>query len=166
MNPPKALADQLYLDWGKALIEKNQLAEAETLVTLVGLGDKRDPVAPGEPVRITLRDPWLQTSQNRTSVTVVVTTQSGDREEATLNLSSDAKGLFVGRIPTTLGSPKPGDRVVQVRRQHPGHHQPARRGVGRGPGHHPVAQRDAQRTDPRGRSGAIHRPGPRQARTW
>ena len=115
MNPPKALADQLYLDWGKALIEKNQLAEAETLVTLVGLGDKRDPVAPGEPVRITLRDPWLQTSQNRTSVTVVVTTQSGDREEATLNLSSDAKGLFVGRIPTTLGSPKPGDRVVQVR---------------------------------------------------
>ena len=115
MNPPKALADQLYLDWGKALIEKNQLAEAETLVTLVGLGDKRDPVAPGEPVRITLRDPWLQTSQNRTSVTVVVTTKAGDREEAILNLSSDAKGLFVGRIPTALGSPKPGDRVVQVR---------------------------------------------------
>ena len=115
MNPSKSLADQLYLDWGKALIEKNQLAEAENIVTLVGLGDRRDPVAPGESVRITLRDPWLQTSQNRTSVPVVVTTSAGDREEATLILSSDVKGMFVGRIPTALGPPKPGDRMVQVR---------------------------------------------------
>jgi TolA-binding protein len=115
MNPPRGLADELYLDWGRALIGANRLQEAEDVLTLVGLAQGEDPVAPGEPLRITLRDTFLQTSQSRTAVPVVVRTASGDEEVVDMTLSVEAKGVFAARIPTALGAPVKGDRVLQVR---------------------------------------------------
>ncbi|MFM2092560.1 MAG: hypothetical protein RLZZ127_3049, partial [Planctomycetota bacterium] len=46
MNPPRALADELYLDWGRALIGANRLQEAEDVLTMVGLAQGEDPVPP------------------------------------------------------------------------------------------------------------------------
>lgn len=115
MNPPRNLADQLYLDWGRALIGANRLQEAEEVLTLVGLAHGEDPIAPGEPLRITLRDPYLQTSQARSAVPVVVRSASGDEEVVEMTLSAEAKGVFAARIATALGEPVKGDRVLQVR---------------------------------------------------
>nr|MBA3685303.1 hypothetical protein [Planctomycetota bacterium] len=113
-NPPKDLANQLYLDWGKLLIGASRLKEAEDVITLVGLSTNREPVTPGEPLRITLRDTYLQASQNRTSVPVLVASSNGDREEIELTLSQDIKGLFTGSIPTVLGKATPGNRMLEV----------------------------------------------------
>lgn len=114
LNPPKRLADELYLDWGRVLMDRNQLAEAEDVLVLAGFAGRHEPVAPGEPLRITLTDTFLQTSQSRSSVPIEVWTDAGDREIVDLVLATDLKGLFTGRIPTVLGEAVAGDRVLQL----------------------------------------------------
>ena len=82
-NPPKEVANELYLDWGKQLINANRLKEAEDVLALVGRSNNRDPVAPGDPLCITLQDTYLQASNNHASVPVQIKTASGDQERCT-----------------------------------------------------------------------------------
>lgn len=112
---PEDLASQLYLDWGKTLIDHNRLREAEDVILMVGIQQARDPIAPGETLRVTLRDPFLQAARNRNAVPVVVSTASGDQERIELTVSPDVKGLYTGAMPTALGSTRRGDGLLQVR---------------------------------------------------
>ena len=118
-NPPKDLKSQMFLDWSKLLLDSNRLKEAEDLLTQIGLASTGEPIAPGEPVKITLTDTFLQTSQNRSTVPVTVRAKHadgspGDQEKVELVVSQDIKGLFVGSIPTALGAVVPGDHTLQV----------------------------------------------------
>lgn len=69
---------------------------------------------PGDVLTVMIHDPDMAVVQESVSVPVVVSTTSGDREQVTLVAGSAGRGIYLAELPTALGSPRPGDRLLQL----------------------------------------------------
>lgn len=97
---------------GKIQYEMRRLVEASEIE--VGPSVDETVLVPGEPLKINLRDPSLSVSGLGADIEVEVWTSSGDRERLLLTPFGDSRERLRAEIPTALGAPVPGDRVLQV----------------------------------------------------
>lgn len=97
---------------GKIHFEMRKLVEASE----IELGPSQDKtiIVPGETVKINLRDPTLNVSGIGADIEVEIWAKSGDRERVLLYQLGDSKEKFRAEISTALGSPTPGDKVLQI----------------------------------------------------
>lgn len=97
---------------GKIHFEMRKLVEASE----IELGPSQDKtiIVPGETVKINLRDPTLNVSGIGADIEVEIWAKSGDRERVLLYQLGDSKEKFRAEIPTSLGPPTPGDKILQV----------------------------------------------------
>lgn len=70
-------------------------------------------VAVGGTLEIKVADPDLNVQLTEVGLPVVITTDGGDKENATLK-AAFSKGVYLGSISTRLGDVKPGDGVLQL----------------------------------------------------
>lgn len=96
----------------KIQFEMRKLVEASE----IELGPSQDDtvIVPGEAVKINLRDPTLNVSGVGADIEVEIWAKSGDRERVLLNQLGDSKERFRAEVPTALGPPTPGDKVLQI----------------------------------------------------
>lgn len=97
---------------GKIQLKRQKLMEA-TEVEL-GSSSTQKNIVPGERLKVTLSDPTLAVSGAGTEIEVVVWAVSGDKETFFLRQFGDEKTKFRGEVATALGSPNPGDNILQV----------------------------------------------------
>jgi outer membrane protein assembly factor BamD (BamD/ComL family) len=97
---------------GKIQLKRQKLMEA-TEVEL-GSSSTQKNIVPGERLKVTLSDPTLAVSGAGTEIEVVVWAVSGDKETFFLRQFGDEKTKFRGEVATSLGSPNPGDNILQV----------------------------------------------------
>jgi tetratricopeptide (TPR) repeat protein len=104
-------ADALILR-GKIQYEMRKLVEASE----IELGPSQDNtvIVPGEAVKINLRDPTLNVSGVGADIEVEIWAKSGDKERVLLNQLGDSKEKFRAEVPTALGPPIPGDKILQI----------------------------------------------------
>lgn len=104
-------ADALILR-GKIQFKMRKLVEA----TEIELGPSQDDtvIVPGETVKINLRDPTLSVSGVGADIEVEIWAASGDSERVMLNQLGDSKEKFRAEIPTVLGAPVKGDKILQI----------------------------------------------------
>jgi tetratricopeptide (TPR) repeat protein len=97
---------------GKIHYEMRKLVEASE----IELGPSQDDtvLVPGETVKINLRDPTLSVSGVGADIEVEIWAKSGDKERVLLYQLGDSKEKFRAEIPTALGPPTPGDKVLQI----------------------------------------------------
>ena len=96
----------------KIQFEMRKLVEASE----IELGPSQDDtvIVPGEAVKINLRDPTLNVSGVGSDIEVEIWAKSGDRERVLLYQLGDSKEKFRAEVPTALGPPTPGDKVLQI----------------------------------------------------
>ena len=82
-------------------------------VKLGVLGDKKF-LIPGKPLEVDLEDRNLAVVGKSAQIEIRAWTTSGDEERFNLFPFGDSKTRFTGQIPTQLGAPAKGDRVLQV----------------------------------------------------
>ena len=84
--------------------------------TDIDLGEKigKKYILPGQPVRVTLLDQNLSVVRKAAEIEIRAWADSGDEEFFTLSPFGDSKTKFKGQIPTALGKPAKGDKVLQV----------------------------------------------------
>ena len=82
-------------------------------VKLGVLGDKKF-LIPGKPLEVDLEDRNLAVVGKATQIEIRAWTASGDEENFNLFPFGDSKTRFTGQIPTQLGAPAKGDRVLQL----------------------------------------------------
>ncbi|NNM29248.1 MAG: hypothetical protein HKO57_06990, partial [Akkermansiaceae bacterium] len=97
---------------GKIHYEMRKLVEASE----IELGPSQDDtvLVPGEAVKINLRDPTLRVSGVGADIEVEIWAKSGDRERVLLHQLGDSKEKFRAEVPTALGPPTPGDKILQI----------------------------------------------------
>lgn len=97
---------------GKIHYEMRKLVEASE----IELGPSQDKtiIVPGEAVKINLRDPTLSVSGTASEIEVEIWAKSGDRERVMLYQLGDSKEKFRADVPTALGAPVAGDKVLQI----------------------------------------------------
>jgi tetratricopeptide (TPR) repeat protein len=97
---------------GEIQIKRRNLKEASEL----DVGDKssQNSIVPGEKIKVTLNDPTLSVSGAGIESEVEIWTKEGDREYVMMARFGDEMTKFRGELPTALGAPVPGDRVLQV----------------------------------------------------
>jgi len=97
---------------GKIHYEMRKLVEASE----IELGPSQDDtvLVPGETVKINLRDPTLSVSGVGADIEVEIWAKSGDKERVLLYQLGDSKEKFRAEIPTALGPPTPGDKILQI----------------------------------------------------
>ena len=97
---------------GEIQIQMRKLVEA----TEIELGPSQDDtvIVPGESVKINLRDPTLSVSGVGADIEVEIWAASGDRERVMLHQLGDSKEKFRAEIPTALGAPVKGDKILQI----------------------------------------------------
>ncbi|MFM2170699.1 MAG: hypothetical protein RI957_928, partial [Verrucomicrobiota bacterium] len=97
---------------GKIHYEMRKLVEASE----IELGPSQDKtiIVPGETVKINLRDPTLNVSGVGADIEVEIWAKSGDRERVLLYQLGDSKEKFRADVPTALGPPTPGDKILQI----------------------------------------------------
>ncbi|MGB1128885.1 MAG: tetratricopeptide repeat protein, partial [Haloferula sp.] len=97
---------------GKIQYEMRKLVEASE----IELGPSQDDtvIVPGEAVKINLRDPTLSVSGVGADIEVEIWAKSGDKERVLLYQLGDTKDRFRAEVPTALGPPTPGDKVLQI----------------------------------------------------
>ncbi len=97
---------------GKIHYEMRKLVEASE----IELGPSQDKtiIVPGEAVKINLRDPTLNVSGIGADIEVEIWAKSGDRERVLLYQLGDSKDKFRADVPTALGAPTLGDKILQV----------------------------------------------------
>lgn len=74
--------------------------------------DVRHEVTLGKPLVFNVHDP---TKAFAGDITTVVTSESGDREEVTLQAFGEDGTRYRSQLPTTTGNPQPGDMVLQTK---------------------------------------------------
>ena len=104
-------ADALIL-MGKVLNRKREFESATDLE--IGMGRSQKMIVPGEMIKINLNDPSLNVSGATAAIEVEVRAASGDVERVMLRPLGDGKTKYRAEIPSALGSPKRGDKVLQV----------------------------------------------------
>ena len=104
-------ADALILR-GKIQFQMRKLVEASE----IELGPSQDDtvIVPGESIKINLRDPTLSVSGVGADIEVEIWAASGDSERVMLHQLGDSKEKFRAEIPTALGAPVKGDKVLQI----------------------------------------------------
>jgi tetratricopeptide (TPR) repeat protein len=104
-------ADALILR-GKIQFKMRKLVEASE----IELGPSQDDtvIVPGEAIKINLRDPTLSVSGVGADIEVEIWAESGDSERVMLNQLGDSKEKFRAEIPTALGAPIKGDKILQI----------------------------------------------------
>lgn len=104
-------ADALILR-GKIQFKMRKLVEASE----IELGPSQDDtvIVPGESIKINLRDPTLSVSGVGADIEVEIWATSGDSERVMLNQLGDSKEKFRAEIPTELGAPVKGDKILQI----------------------------------------------------
>lgn len=97
---------------GKIHYEMRKLVEASE----IELGPSQDKtiIVPGEAVKVNLRDPTLNVSGTASEIEVEIWAKSGDRERVMLYQLGDSKEKFRADVPTALGAPVAGDKVLQI----------------------------------------------------
>ncbi len=97
---------------GKIHFEMRKLVEASE----IELGPSQDKtiIVPGETVKINLRDPTLNVSGVGSDIEVEIWAKSGDRERVLLYQLGDSKEKFRADVPTALGPPTAGDKILQI----------------------------------------------------
>ena len=97
---------------GQIHYEMRKLVEASE----IELGPSQDDtvLVPGETVKINLRDPTLSVSGVGADIEVEIWAKSGDKERVLLYQLGDSKEKFRAEIPTALGPPTPGDKILQI----------------------------------------------------
>lgn len=97
---------------GKIHYEMRKLVEASE----IELGPSQDKtlIVPGEAVKINLRDPTLNVSGTASEIEVEIWAKSGDRERVLLYQLGDSKEKFRADVPTALGAPVAGDKILQI----------------------------------------------------
>ncbi len=98
---------------GQINLRLKKLIEA-TEVT-VGEAGTQEMIVPGKPLKVQLMDRNLAVVGQGASIEVRAWADSGDEEFVTLLPFGDSRTKFEGVVPTSLGAPKKGDRVLQVR---------------------------------------------------
>ena len=97
---------------GKIHFEMRKLIEASEIE--LGPSQDKTVIVPGETVKINLRDPTLSVSGAGSEIEVEIWAKSGDRERVLLYQLGDSKEKFRADVPTALGAPTPGDKILQV----------------------------------------------------
>ncbi|MEI6177816.1 MAG: hypothetical protein WCS43_13065, partial [Verrucomicrobiota bacterium] len=97
---------------GKIHFEMRKLVEASEIE--LGPSQEKTIIVPGESVKINLRDPTLNISGVGSDIEVEIWAKSGDRETVLLYQLGDSKEKFRADVPTALGPPTPGDKVLQI----------------------------------------------------
>lgn len=97
---------------GKIQFQMKKLVEASE----IELGPSQDDtvIVPGESIKINLRDPTLSVSGIGADIEVEIWAESGDKERVMLTQLGDSKDKFRAEIPTALGMPVAGDKVLQI----------------------------------------------------
>jgi TolA-binding protein len=106
-----ALADARILE-GKLYLKLKKLIEATQVK--VGLTAAQRTLVPGRPLRVQIEDRNLSVVGSSMNIEVRAWASSGDEETFSLLPFGDSKIKFEGQLPTVLGEPKKGDRVLQV----------------------------------------------------
>jgi len=104
-------ADALIL-MGKVLNRKREYESATDLE--IGMGRSQKMIVPGEMIKINLNDPSLNVTGAAAAIEVEVRAASGDVERVMLRPLGDGKTKYRAEIPSELGAPKRGDKVLQV----------------------------------------------------
>jgi len=80
----------------------------------LGPSQENTVIVPGEAVKINLRDPTLRVSGVGADIEVEIWAKSGDKERVMLRQLGDNKEKFRAEVPTALGPPVPGDKILQI----------------------------------------------------
>lgn len=97
---------------GKIHNEMRKLVEASEIE--LGPSQENTVIVPGEAVKINLRDPTLRVSGVGADIEVEIWAKSGDRERVMLYQLGDNKEKFRAEVPTALGPPVAGDKILQI----------------------------------------------------
>ncbi len=97
---------------GKLQLKLNRLVEATEVK--VGLSAEQRSIVPGRPLKVDLEDRNLSVAGAGGTLEVRAWTDNGDEETVPLLPFGDSKTKFSAQIPTKLGLPVKGDRVLQV----------------------------------------------------
>jgi len=116
MAPKGTTVDEIIYRLGSAYKELGKYKEALDTFRLVGLASKTvEKLEPGVPFRIRLSDRNLTTTRGATQIPIIVkTAPGGDEEKLYLEKSDAGEWLFIGEIPTMLGSAKPMNKMLEV----------------------------------------------------
>jgi len=97
---------------GKLYLKLKKLVEATEV--RVGLAASQTTIVPGKPLKIQLEDRNLAIAGKSANIEIRVWADSGDEEIFSLLPFGDSKTKFEGTLPTELGAPKKGDRILQL----------------------------------------------------
>ena len=97
---------------GKLQLKLNRLVEATEVK--VGLSADQRSIVPGRPLKVDLEDRNLSVAGAGGTLEVRAWTDNGDEETVPLLPFGDSKTKFSAQIPTKLGLPVKGDRVLEV----------------------------------------------------
>lgn len=97
---------------GKIHFQMRKLVEASEIE--LGPSQEDASIVPGTALKINLRDPTLGVSGLGADIEVEVRAKSGDSERVLLHPLGDSKDKFRAELPTALGPPTPGDKILQV----------------------------------------------------
>ncbi len=97
---------------GRLHLQLRKLIEATRV--RVGLAADQQTLTPGRPLRIEIEDRTLAVVRTAVAVEIRAWTGSGDEETFNLLPFGDSRTRFEGQLPTVLGAPNKGDRVLQV----------------------------------------------------
>jgi len=116
LSPTEELASKALYQLALIYGDDNRFREMLDMLEAIGrLGrEGKRWHTPGQNLTVMIHDPDMAIVQGATSVPVMVTTTTGDREIVTLTAGSAGKGIYLTDLATTLGSPKPGDGVLQL----------------------------------------------------
>jgi len=97
---------------GRLYLQMRKLVEATSV--RAGLATDQQTLEPGRSLKIEIEDRTLSVVGTSAAVEIRVWAESGDEETFNLLPFGDSKTKFEGQLPTALGTPVHGDRVLQV----------------------------------------------------
>jgi TolA-binding protein len=116
LAPRSDVADAILYRLSELYGQENRFRDELMLLRSIGLigSSAKQWHTPGLPLNVVIQDADLGVSRGQSHVPVTVTTSSGDSEALKLESGSAGKGFFQAELPTELGTPKPGDGILQV----------------------------------------------------
>jgi TolA-binding protein len=116
LAPRSDVADAILFRLSELYGQENRFRDELMLLRSIGLigSSAKQWHTPGLPLNVVIQDADLGVSRGQSHVPVTVTTSSGDTESLKLESGSAGKGFFQAELPTELGTPKPGDGILQV----------------------------------------------------
>ena len=116
LAPRSDVADAILFRLSELYGQENRFRDELMLLRSIGLigSSAKQWHTPGLPLNVVIQDADLGVSRGQSHVPVTVTTSSGDSEALKLESGSAGKGFFQAELPTELGTPKPGDGILQV----------------------------------------------------